>query len=97
MGMVSRTESEKMAIAGYAEAHSVNAAKNKYGCGFDTAKKYHQKYGGGNRGSFLEHPDDIPQGKASLMRIEQLENELRKKEQENEKLRNIIIDKMLED
>lgn len=91
MGMVSRTESEKMEIADYADDHTINATKEKFGCHPDTARKYHKKYGG----SAKQGGDPATTEFATVAAI--LENESCKLRAENEKLRNIIIDKMLED
>jgi hypothetical protein len=96
MGMVSRTEEEKKEIAAYTALHGQRAAGEFYGCDRLTAGKYHKKYGTG-----AAHVDTGVQSSQkssnSPVDFDALENENHKLRQEIQKLRNIIIDKMLED
>ena len=89
MGNVKRSEAEKAEIGAFTEKHGMRAAARHYGCDRLTAGRYQELYGGNASGMELVAKDDAEQ--------EAIENENHRLRQENEKLRNIIIDKMLED
>lgn len=96
LGMVNRTQAEKDEIGRYVEMHSTRKAALKFNCDRDTASKYRRELK--ERREFLdEAAESVSIDVADETMHETLMNENHKLRHENEKLRNIIIDKMLED